>query len=145
MRLCRIAMVGLLGLAASGAQAQSTPINSYTVPAGGYAPNGNIVQHTDQITGTWTMQYDNLNRLTNATSTAGYSNGVSVGWTYDSFGNRLTQTPSASGPTGVFFAGGGHGDLWAESRRPMGRTIRCGPTMPLRSERWTATGTCWPA
>jgi RHS repeat-associated protein len=49
---------------------------------------------TDSVTGTWSYNYDTLNRLTGATGQSGsYGalpvSGVNLGWSYDSFGNRL--------------------------------------------------------
>jgi RHS repeat-associated protein len=41
----------------------------------------------------WSYGYDHLNRLTSATS----SSGLSLAWTYDSFGNRLAQTATGTG------------------------------------------------
>jgi RHS repeat-associated protein len=77
--------------------AQTLPIYSYSVPSsGGYAPNSNIINYSDQITGSWNMEYDNLNRLQNAASSSGYYNGLTLQWQYDSFGNRLSQTPSGT-------------------------------------------------
>jgi len=77
---------------------------SYSVPAGGYSSTGNVLQHTDSITGSWTFQYDFLNRLTTAKATAEALNGENGCWTYDPFGNRtleafstVTTTPCASG------------------------------------------------
>jgi RHS repeat-associated protein len=77
--------------------AQTTQIYNYSVPSsGGYAPNSNIINYSDQITGSWNMQYDSLNRLQNAASASGYYNGLTLQWQYDSFGNRLSQTPSGT-------------------------------------------------
>ncbi len=87
-------------VAAAAGDAQ-TPIYSYTVPAGGYAPNGNLTAYTDSVTGTWTMQYDPLNRLQNATASAGAYQGINLQWQYDSFGNRLSQTPSGNSNASV--------------------------------------------
>ena len=42
------------------------------------------------------MQYDALNRLQNATASAGAYHGINLQWQYDSFGNRLSQTPTGS-------------------------------------------------
>ena len=57
----------------------------------GYTPNSNINAYTDSVNGTWSLGYDNLNRLTSSTQTA--ANGISHWgcWEYDSFGNMQTQ------------------------------------------------------
>ena len=76
----------------------SGTIYSYSLGgANSYALNGNITSIGDSIQGAWNYGYDWLNRLTSAaTGTAPYgtntSNPGTIGWTYDSFGNRLTQT-----------------------------------------------------
>jgi hypothetical protein len=85
------------------------PIYTYSVQAsGGYAPNSNITNYRDSITGTWNMQYDSLNRLHTATTLSGtYSSSSSqstvINWEYDSFGNRLRQSvvgnPRMSAPS----------------------------------------------
>lgn len=87
----------LLVSVAVGASAQTTPIYSYSVPlGGGYAANGNLLTYSDTVTGTWTMQYDSLNRLQTATASAGTYQALTLSWGYDSFGNRLNQTPSGT-------------------------------------------------
>ena len=43
---------------------------SYKVPDGGYAPNGNILAHSDSVMGDWTFSYDALDRLSTATVTS---------------------------------------------------------------------------
>ena len=82
---------------AAVATAQTTPIYSYSVPAaGGYAPNGNLMKYVDSVNGTWTMQYDSLNRLGTANATAGPYQSLSSQMNYDNFGNRTNQTLSGS-------------------------------------------------
>ena len=56
--------------------------------------------------GTWAMNYDKLNRVSSGTATAGpYGpaqagmSGLTLGWGYDVFGNRQTQTPSGDPAT----------------------------------------------
>ncbi|MDE1156352.1 MAG: hypothetical protein PW735_11580 [Acidobacteriaceae bacterium] len=93
--------------------AQSTVLYSYTIPAtGGFAPNGNLLNVQDSVMGNWTYGYDGLNRLISAFAYSGTyvgSNiaGATLGWSYDSFGNRLLQSSNFAGfPTGsVQFAG----------------------------------------
>ncbi|MBB5343285.1 RHS repeat domain-containing protein [Tunturibacter empetritectus] len=58
-----------------------------------YYPNGNVNSANDSINGNWTYTYYPLNQLKGATSAAG----LILGWTYDSFGNRKTQTASGTG------------------------------------------------
>jgi len=87
------------GTAGSG----SASIYSYSIPANsGYATNGDLVNVTDSVTGGWSYGYDNLNRLTSATGASGTYNqafgvsGIGVTWTYDSFGNRKSQSSSSA-------------------------------------------------
>jgi len=74
-----------------------TTLYSYNVT---YYGNGNVATLADSVMGTWTYSnassYDSLNRLTQAASTAGLFAGVTINWSYDAFGNRLTQTPSGT-------------------------------------------------
>jgi RHS repeat-associated protein len=76
----------------SVAQAQSgTMAYSSSVT---YQLNGNVNSSTDSVNGNWTQYtYDSTNRLTQATSAAG----LTLGWTYDSFGNRKAQTATGTG------------------------------------------------
>jgi len=98
------------------------PVYSYCVPelsnnycnlpnqSNGYDPVGNLLTYTDNsangpIMGSWTFTYDTLNRLTTATAAANapapYANNIGR-WSYDDFGNRLSQsistTPCANNP-----------------------------------------------
>jgi len=83
----------------------TTQVYNYSVPPPGvgvgYAPNGNILSYTDNVNGNWTMTYDSLNRLRSATATTGQFQNLALTMTYDSFGNRLTQTPAGSPPIGT--------------------------------------------
>ena len=68
----------------------------YTYNATSYAPNGNLLSHSDSVTGSWNFGYDTLNRLTSAqntgtTSTSSQYAGYYGCWGYDSFGNRLPE------------------------------------------------------
>ena len=74
---------------------------SYTIPAAGYASNGNLLSINDWTVGQWTYGYDNVNRLTSATAVGGTYVGQSIlnqnlAWTYDPFGNRTAQTSNGS-------------------------------------------------
>src|SRR6202030_2382322 len=60
----------------------------------GYNANGQVTTITDTINpgqGVTSYTYDNLNRLASATTP-----NWTMAWTYDEFGNRLTQSGSAS-------------------------------------------------
>ena len=107
----------LAAAALTAAEAQTT-IYNYSVSAGGYAANGNLLSYTDIATGTWTMEYDNLNRLTSATASSnqpGAYQGLSLAWTYDSFGNRLTQSHTGTPSVAV-------DDAWAHYDDAPGNT-----------------------
>lgn len=74
-------------------------IYSYMIPQGGYAPNGNILAHTDSVMGDWLFSYDAMDRLTAAAaggSAPSAFRGQSAGWSYDSYGNRTAQSFSNS-------------------------------------------------
>jgi YD repeat-containing protein len=77
----------------------STPVYSYTITplagTSGYSSNGNLASYTDSVMGSWSFGYDALNRLTSASASPAIQGNSSFAWTYDSFGNRLTQTSNA--------------------------------------------------
>jgi YD repeat-containing protein len=80
----------------SAASGQS-PAYFYYVPEGGYAPNGNILMHSDSVMGDWAFSYDAMDRLATAaqlasTATSTQFAGVNGSWSYDSYGNRTAQT-----------------------------------------------------
>ena len=52
--------------------------------------------HETPMDGGWTLNYDNVNRVSSAVATSGVWNNLTLSWTYDSFGNRKTQTPSGT-------------------------------------------------
>jgi RHS repeat-associated protein len=95
-----------------GGEAAESAIYSYTVPpptpTTGYAKNGNLLSYADSVMGAWSFQYDKLNRLAQATSTAATGQPANpypdYCWNYDLFGNRTTQmsasVPFASGMGG---------------------------------------------
>jgi RHS repeat-associated protein len=60
----------------------------------GYALNGNILNYTDSVNGTWNLVYDNLNRVTSATQDPNSPAPQYFCWAYDSFGNRSIQGES---------------------------------------------------
>jgi len=91
-----------------GAFSAGSPLYSFVIPdQGGYDLNGNLLSVTDSVMGQWNYAYDNLNRLTQATAPVSqptgvntYYAGVQPTWTYDPFGNRLTESQGAvSGAT----------------------------------------------
>jgi RHS repeat-associated protein len=60
----------------------------------GFAPNSDVTTANDSINGNWAYSYDQLNRLSGASSTSGQScKGLS--WTYDAWGNRTDQNVTA--------------------------------------------------
>jgi RHS repeat-associated protein len=76
----------------SGSQ---TTVYSYNISS--YQPNGNVQAFSDSVNGTWSdIHYDNLNRLTAATQDVTGKPTQYLCWTYDSFGNRTSQTVTAS-------------------------------------------------
>ena len=90
--------VSASGAAMTGGSAGTlTPVTIYSYninPSGGYAPNGNILQHTDSVMGTWNFTYDTVDRLMTATpggnAPTQYQNKYGC-WSYDSFGNRTLE------------------------------------------------------
>jgi YD repeat-containing protein len=60
----------------------------------GYDPDGNLVNYTDTVMGTWAFSYDTLNRLSGgATNQSGNPNPYHC-WNYDIYGNRWQQEES---------------------------------------------------
>ena len=68
-----------------------------------YTPNSNVKTDAETVynpasgamSWSWNFGYDFLSRLTSAQSTGAISFGC--GWTYDGFGNRLSQEPTGTG------------------------------------------------
>ncbi len=89
---------------AAAAAAQTAPVPvpvySYTVPAGGYDPTGNLVAYSDSVNGNWSFSYDALNRISTGAASAGPYGGLSLDWKFDSFGNRWNQTAAGNPPPG---------------------------------------------
>jgi RHS repeat-associated protein len=82
----------------TGSGGTPPPIYYYYMPTGtGYAANGNILNYTDSVNGTWSMPsggtdgYDNLNRLSAAVQAPVSGNAQYFCWAYDAFGNRVDQ------------------------------------------------------
>ena len=68
-----------------------TPVYNYNISS--YQPNGNVQAFSDSVNGSWSdIHYDNLNRLTAVTQSVTGQPTQYLCWTYDSFGNRLSQT-----------------------------------------------------
>ncbi|HTV55435.1 MAG TPA: RHS repeat-associated core domain-containing protein [Terriglobia bacterium] len=73
---------------------QQSQIYKYTL---GFTLNSNVNSFNDSVMGTWSsLGYDSLDRLTSGSSSSGAYSGLTVNWTYDSYGNRMTQTPSGN-------------------------------------------------
>jgi len=95
---------------ASGTLNGSTDVAPITVYSysSGYAANGNVNYLNDSVMGNWVYNYDNLNRLTSGTASGGPYNGGYTCWSYDSFGNRTSQsvstTPCNANPPATFAA-----------------------------------------
>jgi RHS repeat-associated protein len=92
--------MGLAFAMQDGLAADSTVglIYYYFVPNGGYAPNGNILAHSDKITGDWAYAYDAVDRLTSAVAVGNnptaYQGKIGC-WTYDTYGNRMMEAFSS--------------------------------------------------
>jgi RHS repeat-associated protein len=93
---------GTSGTLSGGEAGTTTPATIYSyIIAGsnqtsGFDTNGNLLSYNDLITGGWTMTYDNVNRLSTGVASSGVWNSLTLGWMYDSFGNRKTQTPGGN-------------------------------------------------
>ena len=93
--------------------------NSMSIPGAGaynwsfgYSGNGNVVSANDPFNGNWTSYtYDEFNRLSAGTCTVvggvqpcpGSQGTLSLGFTYDQYGNRYTQTSSTGNNTDYSF------------------------------------------
>jgi RHS repeat-associated protein len=75
---------------------------SITNAAGGsgYQANGNIQNYTDSVTGTWTVNYDTLNRIAGAQGTGTGNAMPDYCWSYDAFGNRTDEEQGTTAFTG---------------------------------------------
>ena len=76
----------------------SSQTNLYTYNIG-FAPDGDIINVSDSVVGTWAYTHGALNRLMSATCSAGCPPTTSVAYGYDRFGNRWFE--SVTGGTGV--------------------------------------------
>jgi RHS repeat-associated protein len=90
-------------------------IYSYSIPAyvagqqpTGYDAVGNVAAYSETVMNTsgsttdqWNFTYDSLNRLATATTTQAGNSEPNYCWSYDDFGNRLSEiSSSAAFPTG---------------------------------------------
>jgi len=104
MKTSKILSTALFLLSSYLMRAQTTVYSYVAVAPGGgsgYDADGNILNYTDDVNGTWAMTYDQLNRLQSASATAGPYQGLNLSTSYDSFGNRKTQTSAGSPPFGM--------------------------------------------
>lgn len=80
---------------AAGSAPAGNTVYSFSITDGagnsGYAPNGNIVNYTDSVNGSWILGYDGLNRLVSSQQSPVAASPLYGCWAYDSFGNMLTQ------------------------------------------------------
>jgi RHS repeat-associated protein len=80
--------------------ASSATLYNFSIQTGvgaeGYDPVGNVTGYTDSVNGTWSFAYDTLNRLATGKGSQGQNPYPNYCWQYDSFGNRLSQTSSAT-------------------------------------------------
>jgi YD repeat-containing protein len=67
--------------------------------AEGYDAVGNVTGYTDSVNGSWSFSYDTLNRLATATGSQPGNLYPNACWQYDTYGNRLWQTTSATAYT----------------------------------------------
>ena len=65
-------------------------------------PNGNLLIVNDSVMGQWNYGYDNLNRLVNATTSSGPYVDQNSSWTYDAFGNRLSENDPVANTSATF-------------------------------------------
>ena len=67
----------------------TAPVYNWAITS--YAPNGNVVDMTDSVMGTWSFSYDTLNRLATSAGTQPGNSLANECWSYDAFGNRTMQ------------------------------------------------------
>ena len=76
----------------------------------GHAPDGRVTSIVDSDLGTWTYGYDDLGRLTSAVLAENNQPVMSLGWTYDTKGNRLTESRDGATSTYSHNVGNRDGD-----------------------------------
>jgi RHS repeat-associated protein len=84
----------------SNGSSGSNPVTVYSF-AGSYDGVSNLSSYTDSVMGTWNFSYDTLNRLVSSQNTAVSSATPQFAgnygcWSYDAFGNRLSQSMSTT-------------------------------------------------
>jgi RHS repeat-associated protein len=84
------------GSPSSASRTGGTNVALYNWAISSYAPNGDVLQMTDSVMGTWSYTYDDFNRLTSGTATGGKDVGLLLTWEYDRYGNRWSQTASTA-------------------------------------------------
>jgi RHS repeat-associated protein len=80
----------------SNGRSTSTNVYSYNIGSSGYQANGNVQSFTDSVMGSWSYQYDTLNRVTGGVASTGPNSGSSDCFTYDNFGNRKVEAFSTT-------------------------------------------------
>ena len=85
----------VLSLSVDSLTLTAGPVYSYSNVS--YDGAGNLLGYTDSVNGTWSdIGYDPLSRLTQAAVTPVGGSPLSFIWSYDSFGNRISQQESSS-------------------------------------------------
>ena len=69
------------------------------------AADGSLTSTADSVNGNWSYAYDKFNHLTGATASSGPFSGLALSWTYDRYGNRVSQSASGS-YGGLVYQGG---------------------------------------
>jgi len=85
------------GSPSTGSFVGGSGVPLYNWAISSYAPNGDVLQMTDSVMGSWTYTYDAMNRLTSGTATGGADDGLTLSWAYDRYGNRWSQTATGTG------------------------------------------------
>ncbi len=93
----------------------------------GYDSSGNVRYFNDSVMGNWVYNYDSLNRLTSGNAANGPYAGDATCWSYDSFGNRLSQsvstTPCSSSPPSTFAANFGSNNQISSVTTPSSTSV----------------------
>jgi hypothetical protein len=76
----------------------------------GYSGNSDVIEAFDSVNGHWNYTYDDLNRLESGSQAAGvgplYPSGGQLGWAYDRFSNRWSQSETGYTTQSLMFTGG---------------------------------------
>jgi RHS repeat-associated protein len=93
------------GSMSGGTDGSSGVVYSYSIPpAGGFDATGNLLAVNDSVMGNWSYSYDNLNRLTGGSATSVPYASSASSWSYDAYGNRLSQSTPLGGATAQYSA-----------------------------------------